>query len=151
LSGIDADMSLRDLAVTAERAAEKRGLSPIPQFTGHVIGRQLHEAPIVPFTSSALSGSENGSRIRLLPGTVINVEPVYRPQAGAELGVVKDENGWSYRTADGARTYHFEVTIVMEEKGASVLQFNGRNTRRLPEAAPFGEITGVRAGVGWKD
>lgn len=140
LAAIGPDMSLADLAVTAEDTAERRGLAPIPQFTGHGIGRQLHETPIVPFTSAALSGTSRADSIRLVPGMVINVEPVYRPHLGADAGVLRDDNGWSYRTADGVRTYHFELTVVIGSHGSTILQWGGMASEDLPPQPPFGGI-----------
>ncbi|MEX2443712.1 MAG: M24 family metallopeptidase [Alkalispirochaeta sp.] len=135
--GITPEMSLSDLATRADETAWSRGLTPIPEFTGHGIGRKLHEAPIVPFSASALSGTPHGERIRLVRGTVINVEPVYRPRTGSEAGILRDENGWSYRTADGARTYHFEVTVSIGDRGATVLQWGRMAVQELPESPPL--------------
>ncbi len=138
--GITPNMSLHDLAVLAEDTAAHYGLVPIAEFTGHGIGRRLHEAPVVPFRPQALSSAGPGERIRLMPGTVINIEPVYRVISGADSGVIRDENGWSYRTADGSRAYHFELTLVITDRGASILQWGGMPTRDLLQAPPFGVL-----------
>lgn len=140
LSAIVPDMSLADLALTAEDTAARQGLAPIPEFTGHGIGRKLHETPIVPFTSAALTGASRADVIRLVPGTVISVEPVYRPLVGVEAGIIRDDNGWSYRTADGARTYHFELTVVIGRRGSTVLQWGGIASGSVPDHPPFGRI-----------
>ncbi len=140
IGGIIPNMSLQELAVFAEEAAARHGLVPIAEFTGHGIGRRLHEPPVVPFRPQALFGTGPGERIRLVPGTVINVEPVYRVKPGADGGIICDENGWSYRTADGARAYHFELTIVIGAQGVSILQWGGMAAQELPQDPPFGVL-----------
>lgn len=135
---ITPDMNLQELARAAEESAARRGLIPIAEFTGHGIGRSLHESPVVPFCSHALFNSGPGERIRLIPGTVINVEPVYRVQSGSGSGIRRDENGWSYRTTDGSRAYHFELTLAIGERGVSILQWAGMAAEELSETPPFG-------------
>lgn len=138
VQSISPGMSLHDVAIQAEESAARRGLTPIAEFTGHGIGRELHEAPVVPFTTAAVPPTGPGNRIRLMPGTVINVEPVYRTHTGAASGIIRDDDGWAYRTADGARTYHFELTLAIRDDSATILQWGNMETHELTEIPPFG-------------
>ena len=131
VAAIEPGLTLEDVASIAEDTASDHGLATVPEFTGHGIGRQLHEAPVVPFARSAVAKSSRAREIRLLPGMVFNVEPVYRSVEGAGSGVVLDGNGWAYRTGDGARTYHFELTIAMVEPEPMVLQLGEPVSRAL--------------------
>jgi methionyl aminopeptidase len=89
-----------------------RGFSVIPQFTGHGIGRSLHEEPCVPnFFDPELDGL-------LTEGMVLAIEPIIT--AGSGL-CMKAEDGWTHRTCDGRRSAHYEHTIVVTSGSPVIL------------------------------
>ncbi|MGC9963634.1 MAG: M24 family metallopeptidase, partial [Acidimicrobiales bacterium] len=80
---------------------------------GHGVGRAMHEDPFVPNEGRA------GRGYRLRPGLVIAIEPMLI--SGGTDGYVTDRDGWTLRTASGARAAHSEHTIAVTEQGPVVL------------------------------
>lgn len=139
LERLEPGLTIEDVATIAEDEAATRNLAVLPSFTGHGIGRQLHEAPVIPFCRAAIAAGDAAQQVRLLPGMVFNIEPVYR-RAGGETSVIEMEDGWGFRTVDGAPTYHFELTVAMLADGAMVLQ---RGSDRRHPAPTGGRLAGV--------
>lgn len=129
-------VSLGEVAAAAGSAAEERGLAVFPQFVGHGIGRELHEAPVIPFGSSA--AGPRAAEAHLEAGMIVNIEPVFTHGA---TDVVLQEDGWSFCTADGMPTSHFELTVHVSDQGVQVLQFGGMPPQDLPSSPPFGDIS----------
>ncbi|HVT75051.1 MAG TPA: M24 family metallopeptidase, partial [Candidatus Paceibacterota bacterium] len=88
------------------------GYGIVEELAGHGVGYEVHEDPYVPNYGAAGDGEE------LAPGMTIAVEPIVN-EGGAKIFLDKD--GYTYRTKDGKRSAHFEVTIAITEKGAEVL------------------------------
>ena len=101
-----------DVSCAVQRYAEARGYSVVRQFVGHGVGARIHEAPEVP------NFGEAGRGARLLPGTVIAIEPMVN--AGAP-DVVVQPDGWTTVTADGSLSAHFEHSIAVTVDGPVIL------------------------------
>ncbi|MDP9882589.1 methionyl aminopeptidase [Sinomonas atrocyanea] len=82
------------------------------QFGGHGIGSTMHQDPHVP------NSGRPGRGYRLRPGLLLALEP-WIMEDTAEL--VTDADGWTLRSATGARTAHSEHTIAITEDGAEIL------------------------------
>lgn len=95
-----------------QRVAEEHGYGIVRELAGHGLGYKVHEDPYVP------NYGEAGEGDRLVPGMVIAIEPMFN--VGTER-IKLDRDGYTYRTADGSRSAHFEHTIVITEKGCEVL------------------------------
>ena len=88
------------------------GCSIPRDYTGHGVGREVHEDPAVPNFGPA------GHGVLLKPGMTIAVEPMViagRPQTRT----LKD--GWGVVTRDGSRTAHFEHTVAIVNAGYEIL------------------------------
>jgi methionyl aminopeptidase len=103
---------LGDVSWAVQSYAEERGYAVIRDYVGHGIGRRLHEDPAVPNYGKQYTG------IRLLPGTVIAVEPMI---AIGDWRVKTLSDGWTVVTADGKLCAHFEHMIAVTEQGNEVL------------------------------
>jgi methionyl aminopeptidase len=103
---------LRDVGAVVERVVEARGFSVLRDLTGHGIGRRLHEPPTVPSWDAPWAGRA------LTKGLVMTVEPIIG--AGGRA-VVEAGDGWTIRTADGARSAHAEHTIVVTDGAPLIL------------------------------
>ncbi len=125
-------ISVREIAECAEEAAGRAGASVVPQFAGHGIGRELHEAPQIPFVTNGASG--RGGYL-LDAGEVISIEPVIT--LGAPV-VACGEDGWDCRTDDRSPAAHFEITVVAENDGCRVLGLGGTRGTDLPARPVFG-------------
>ncbi|WP_375744141.1 type I methionyl aminopeptidase [Corallococcus interemptor] len=101
-----------DIGHAVQSHVEARGFSVVRDFTGHGIGRKLHEPPQVPNYGQA------GSGMKLRPGMVLAVEPMVN-QGTPDVEVLGDE--WTAVTVDGKLSAHFEHTILISERGPEVL------------------------------
>jgi len=103
---------LGDLGSAIQEYVEAEGFSVVTEYTGHGIGRQMHEEPKVP------NFGKPGKGMRLRDGMVIALEPMVNmgQSATRELG-----DGWTVVTADGKPSAHFEHTIALSENGAEIL------------------------------
>ncbi|HOP08233.1 MAG TPA: type I methionyl aminopeptidase [candidate division Zixibacteria bacterium] len=103
---------LGQISATVQETAERAGFGVVRALVGHGIGRNMHEDPQVPNF-----GSENAGPV-LEIGTVIAIEPMIN------LGtweVYTKPDGWTYVTADGLPSAHFEHMVAVTENGPDVL------------------------------
>lgn len=99
---------------TVRASAARNGLTVLSEFTGHGIGRRLHEAPRAGY---AVRPGQPGDFL-LLPGMVLTIEPVLvAPPGRLRLGA----DGWTVRTADESPACHVERMVHITRNGASVL------------------------------
>ncbi len=103
---------LGDLGAAVQAEVEPRGFSVVEDFTGHGIGRRLHEAPQVPNLGRA------GKGMTLKAGMVLAVEPMVNAGT-ADVDVLED--GWTAVTVDGRLSAHFEHTVLVTEDGPQIL------------------------------
>lgn len=92
---------------------EQNGFSVVRDLVGHGVGHQLHEDPQVPnYVSRGMDD------FMVLPGMALALEPMVN--AGA-FGVKIAKDTWTFVTADGSLSAHFEDTVVITESGADVV------------------------------
>ncbi|MBQ7120680.1 MAG: type I methionyl aminopeptidase [Clostridia bacterium] len=103
---------LGDIGSTIQRYCEERGFSVVREFTGHGVGKQMHEDPSVPNFGTP------GRGVRLLPGMTIAIEPMIN-MGGAGIRQLPD--GWTIKTKDGSLSAHFEHTIAITSNGPVIL------------------------------
>lgn len=114
-AGIDtakAGARLGDISSTIQGYAESRGFGVVREYTGHGIGKAMHEEPLVPNFGKAGQGPE------LKPGMTFALEPMLTI-GDWHTRVGKD--GWVVYTADGSLAAHFEHTIVITGDKAEIL------------------------------
>ncbi len=81
-------------------------------FSGHGVGRHIHEDPYIPNYGKAGEGD------RLLPGMTIAIEPMMN--LGTKyVKILKD--GYTVVTKDGKPSAHFEHTVLVTETGYEIL------------------------------
>lgn len=103
---------LGDVSAAIQARAEQGGYGVVRDFTGHGIGRSLHEAPELPNFGYAGKGK------RLQTGVVIAIEPMVNE--GSPDTRVESDN-WTVVTADGTLSAHFEHSVAVTEDGPLVL------------------------------
>jgi methionyl aminopeptidase len=103
---------LGDVAAAVQACAEAASFSVIRDYTGHGIGRRMHEEPTVH------NYGVRGTGTRLRSGMTLALEPMVC--AGAPETRVLDD-GWTVVTADGSLSAHFEHTVAIVDHGALVL------------------------------
>lgn len=90
------------------------GYSPVYIFTGHGVGRGLHEEPAIP---CFFSGKIENTPL-ICEGMVLAIEPIYtegRPD------LVIDADGWTARTRDGKMGGLFEETVVVTSSAPQIV------------------------------
>jgi methionyl aminopeptidase len=107
-----AGVPLNAIGRTVESVVAGRGYSVCRELSGHGIGRAIHESPDVP------NFEVPGLTEPLAAGLVITIEPIIAAGAGA---VVEADDGWTYKTADGSCSAHFEHTLVITHDAPLVL------------------------------
>ena len=112
---IKSNKKLSLISRTIQEFVEKNGYSVIRNYTGHGIGRCMHEDPQVPnFLSKSLLEADE----ILMSGVTIAIEPMIC------MGKYDTEvlnNKWTVVTKDRKLSAHFEHTIVITENGADIL------------------------------
>ncbi len=115
ITAIKAREKLSLISRTIQEFVEKMGYSVIRNYTGHGIGRYMHEDPQVPnFVSKSLLEADE----ILMPGVTIAIEPMIC------IGSYETEvlnNRWTVVTKDRKLSAHFEHTVVITESGADIL------------------------------
>lgn len=101
-----------DIGHTIQTYVEAQGFSVVRDFTGHGIGKTLHEAPAIPHFGTA------GQGIKLTEGMVITIEPMVN--IGSWHSKL-DKNGWTARTIDGKRSAQYEHTLAITADGPIIL------------------------------
>ena len=92
----------------------KNGFSPVRQYCGHGIGRQIHEDPQIP---CFLDGPVVNTPL-IKPGMALAIE-VMMNEGGYQ--VVLDKDKWRSRTADGSRSAQFEHSVLVTDRGPKIL------------------------------
>ena len=105
--------TLGDIGYAIEKVARGAGYGMLADHGGHGIGRTMHEDPHVP------NEGRRGKGMKLRPGLVIAIEPMLI--ADGTDGYRHDSDGWTLRTATGARAAHSEHTVAIMRDGARIL------------------------------
>ena len=107
-----AGKKIGDIGYTVQHYCEERGYGVVREYTGHGVGKALHEDPAVPNFGTA------GRGIRLLPGMTLAIEPMINQ--GSEA-VKRLSDGWTVKTKDGQLSAHFEHTVAITNDGPKIL------------------------------
>lgn len=101
-----------DISHGIQAYAESRGYSVVRSFTGHGVGRALHEEPQIP------NYGPPGKGPRLKAGMVLAIEPMINA-GGWEVDILGD--GWTAVTRDGSLSAHFEHTVAVTDGEVDIL------------------------------
>lgn len=112
IEGLKAGTPLYDIGYKVQQHAESHGYGVIRSYTGHGIGKEMHEDPSVP------NYGKKGTGIRLRAGTVLCIEPMIS-LGDWRVKLLDDE--WSAVTVDGKPAAHYENTVVIREDGVEIL------------------------------
>jgi methionyl aminopeptidase len=95
-----------DVSAAIQIYVESRGYYLTREYTGHGVGRQMHEGPQVP------NYGKPGTGMPLKAGMTIALEPMVLVGT-AETRVLPDQ--WTVVSADGSLTAHFEHSVAVTE------------------------------------
>ena len=114
-AGVDmayAGARLGDISAAIQQYAESRGYGVIREYTGHGIGREMHEEPQIP------NFGQPGTGPLLKRGMTLALEPMV---SIGDWRTRLDGNRWTVLTADGSLSAHFEDTVAITDDGAEIL------------------------------
>jgi len=100
------DNRIIDISGNIQDYVEQNGYSLVKEFTGHGIGKELHEDPEVPNYRTKVRGH------KLIPGIAIAVEPMVNSGEG---DIIIAEDNWTVLTLDGELSAHYENTVIITE------------------------------------
>lgn len=103
---------LGDIGNAVQQHCEKYGFGVVREFTGHGVGREMHEDPAVP------NYGRRGNGIKLKQGMVIAIEPMITM---GRRNIVWEDDGWGVSTNDRKSAAHFEHTIAVGLSKADIL------------------------------
>jgi methionyl aminopeptidase len=103
---------LGDISAAIQHYAESRGYSVVREYTGHGIGREMHEEPQIPNFGLPGQGPV------LKKGMTLAVEPMVNI---GDWRTRLSDNHWTVFTSDGSLSAHFEHTIAITDDGPEVL------------------------------
>ncbi len=95
-----------DVSHSIQEYVENKGYSIIREYTGHGIGRNLHEPPSVP------NYGKPGTGFPIMEGLTICIEPM------VAVGTWRTKlmrDGWTAKTQDGSLAAHFEKAVALVE------------------------------------
>lgn len=104
--------SVGDISAAVQKRVERDGFTILRELGGHGIGHVLHDEPFVP------NFGKPGAGPRLKSGMVLAIEPI---TTMGQAQIKDGADGFSYETADGALSAHFEHTVAITDEGPEVL------------------------------
>ena len=103
---------LGDISAAIGKYAKSYGYGVVEEFTGHGVGRNLHEDPAIPNYGIPNTGP------LLQPGMTLAIEPMIN--AGTKKVKILSD-GWTTITSDRKKSAHFEHTILITDDGCEIL------------------------------
>jgi methionyl aminopeptidase len=101
-----------DVSSAIQRYVESRGFSVTREYTGHGVGRRMHEGPQVP------NYGMPGKGLPLRIGMTIALEPMVLAKS-YHTRVMPDE--WTVASEDGGLTAHYEHSVAVTAEGPLIL------------------------------
>jgi methionyl aminopeptidase len=113
VKAIKVDGDIKDIGRAIEKFLKPKKYGIVKDLVGHGVGYAVHEDPQIPNYDDPASES-----LIIKPGLVIAIEPM------VNLGqdkVVFEKDGWTVTTKDKSLSAHFEVTVIVTDKGVEVV------------------------------
>jgi methionyl aminopeptidase len=101
-----------DIGHAIEMVVKPLGFSLPEELGGHGVGVNIHEDPFVPNFGKPKEG------VLLKDGMTFAVEPMVNE---GTKKIYLDKDGYTYKTADGKRSAHFEHTVAIVNGEAEIL------------------------------
>ena len=112
LSKVREGAHLGDVSAAIGAYINQYGYGIIDQYTGHGIGREMHEDPVI------FNFGTPGTGPVLKEGMVLAIEPMVS-LGTKDVRILKD--GWTAVMKDGKPSAHFEHTVVVRKDGYEIL------------------------------
>lgn len=112
IEDLKAGTPLYDIGYKVQTHAESNGFGVIRSYTGHAIGKEMHEDPSVP------NFGRKGTGMRLKKGMTICIEPMIS-MGDWRVRILDDD--WTAVTVDRSPASHYENTVLIKEDGVEIL------------------------------
>ena len=103
---------INDVSLAIQQHVESAGFSVVRDLVGHGIGKQLHEEPPIP------NYYHNGYTGKFKAGMTVAIEPMVN-YGTYKVKVLNDK--WTYVTADGEPSAHFEHSVLITKGKPEIL------------------------------
>jgi methionyl aminopeptidase len=103
---------INDVSLAIQQHVEAAGFSVVRDLVGHGIGKQLHEEPPIP------NYYHNGYRNKFKEGMTVAIEPMVN-YGTYKVKILNDK--WTYVTADGEPSAHFEHSVLITKGKPEIL------------------------------
>jgi methionyl aminopeptidase len=113
-----------DIGAAIQQHAEKYGYGIVRDYTGHGIGRSMHEAPQI------ANYGRQGTKEKIRAGYCFAIEPMLN-MGTHETKTLDDK--WTVITADGKPSAHCEHTIAVTPEGAEILTLSKKQKAKLKQ------------------
>lgn len=104
--------TLGDIGAAIQSYVEANGYSVVREYSGHGIGRDMHEDPLIP------NFGVKGDGMKLREGMTLALEPMVN-EGGWKTRL--NSNGWTVHTSDRSLSAHFEHTIAIRKDDTEIL------------------------------
>lgn len=116
-AGIEATRSgnrVLDISAAVQKSVEPSGFHVVREYTGHGVGRAMHEGPqVLNYVSDDVDG-----KVELRSGLVVAIEPM------VQIGTWRTEtlrDKWTVISKDHSLSAHFEHTVAVTNRGPEIL------------------------------
>lgn len=103
---------INDVSLAIQQHVEAAGFSVVRDLVGHGIGKQLHEEPPIP------NYYHSGYKTKFKEGMTVAIEPMVN-YGTYKVKVLSDK--WTYVTADGEPSAHFEHAVLITKGKPEIL------------------------------
>ena len=103
---------ISDISQAVQTVIETNGYEVVRELTGHGVGKELHEDPLIPNFIDRHNDSV------LYEGQTIAIEPMY---AAGSAKIYLHNDGWTISTIDRSLSGLIEETVAITKKGPQIL------------------------------
>lgn len=114
-----------DISWAIQQHADRYGYGIVRDYTGHGIGRNMHEAPQI------ANHGRQGTKEKIRAGYCFAIEPMLN--LGTHETKTLDDK-WTVVTADGKPSAHCEHTVAVTEQGPEILTLTKKQKAQLNAA-----------------
>jgi len=101
-----------DIGYAIESFVRPHKYGIVEVLAGHGVGKAVHEDPYIP------NFGKKGTGEKLVSGMIIALEPMLN---NGTKNVILDKDNWTFKTADGKKSAHFEHTILITDGDPEIL------------------------------
>jgi methionyl aminopeptidase len=108
-----------DISYAIEKTLRRPGYGIVDCLTGHSVGKELHQDPLVPN-----EGMKKGIGVKLTSGMTLAIEPIYTDQSPE---VFLEDDDWTITAPYSKKAAVFEHSIAVTKRGPVILTPNNQN------------------------